>query len=215
MHWWQGTQDARAIGVIPEIDELTLASGEVRPGYGFAAVPGSKTDGHRFIEAAIAAGASACVVQADRESLWSGYTGRVPLLVVPDVRVALGPLAAAVHDHPSAKLRMVGVTGTDGKTTSTHLIAHVLDVCGLDAGYLSSVGFETGAGFELNPWHMTTLEATTVQSLLARAVARGRRTMVVEASSEGLAQRRLDACEIDVAVFTNLTRYHLHVHGTM
>ena len=215
MHWWQALQDARAIGDIPEIDELTLASGEVRPGYGFAAVPGSKTDGHRFIEAATAAGASVCVVQSDREALWSSFAGRVPLLVVPDVRAALGPLAAAVHDNPSAKLRMVGVTGTDGKTTSTHLVAHVLDVSGLDAGYLSSVGFETGAGFELNPWHMTTLEATTVQSLLARAVDGGRRTMVVEASSEGLAQRRLEACEVDVAVFTNLTRDHLDFHGTM
>ncbi|HEX5367935.1 MAG TPA: UDP-N-acetylmuramoyl-L-alanyl-D-glutamate--2,6-diaminopimelate ligase [Dehalococcoidia bacterium] len=215
MHWWQALHDARAIGDIPVIDELAVASGEVRPGCGFAAVPGSKTDGHRFIEAAIRAGAPVCVVQSDRATLWSAYAGQVPLLVVPDVRAALGPLAAAVHDHPSAKLRLVGVTGTDGKTTSTHLIAHVLQACGLDAGYLSSVGFETGSGFELNPWHMTTLEATTVQSLLARSVAGGRRTMVVEASSEGLAQRRLDACEIDVAVFTNLTRDHLDFHGTM
>ncbi len=215
MHWWQALQDARAIGDIPEIDEITVASTEVRSGYGFAAVPGSKTDGHRFLEASTSAGAAVCVVQSDREALWSTYAGRVPLLVVPDVRAALGPLAAAVHGHPSAKLRMVGVTGTDGKTTSTHLIAHVLDVCGLDAGYLSSVGFETGSGFELNPWHMTTLEATTMQSLLARSVEGGRRTMVVEASSEGLAQRRLDACEIDVAVFTNLTRDHLDFHGTM
>jgi UDP-N-acetylmuramoyl-L-alanyl-D-glutamate--2,6-diaminopimelate ligase len=107
------------------------------------------------------------------------------------------------------------VTGTDGKTTTAHLIAHVLDACGLGCGYLSSVGFDCGPGFELNATHMTTLEATSIQALLARAVTNGRRSMVIEASSEGLAQSRLAGCEIDVAVFTNLTRDHLDFHGTM
>jgi UDP-N-acetylmuramoyl-L-alanyl-D-glutamate--2,6-diaminopimelate ligase len=112
-------------------------------------------------------------------------------------------------------LRIVGVTGTDGKTTSTHLIGHVLDRCGFEAGYLSSAGFDTGSGLEHNESHMTTLEATLLQSQLAHAVAAGRKTMVVEASSEGLAQHRLAGCEVDVAVFTNLTRDHLDFHGTM
>ena len=137
------------------------------------------------------------------------------MVVVPDSRAALGQLAAAVHANPSNSLRLIGVTGTDGKSTSTHLVAHVLDACGFGAGYLSSVGFETGDGFQLNAHHMTTLEATEIQSMLARARQRGRQTMVLEASSEGLAQHRLDGCELDVGVFTNLTRDHLDFHGSM
>jgi UDP-N-acetylmuramoyl-L-alanyl-D-glutamate--2,6-diaminopimelate ligase len=139
----------------------------------------------------------------------------MPLVVVADVRAALGPLAAAVQRKPSSGLRLIGVTGTDGKTTTTHLAAHVLNVCGLACGYLSSVGFEAGGGFELNASHMTTLEATTIQRRLAQAVAAGRRSMAIEASSEGLALHRLDGCEVDVAVFTNLSRDHLDFHGTM
>jgi UDP-N-acetylmuramoyl-L-alanyl-D-glutamate--2,6-diaminopimelate ligase len=137
------------------------------------------------------------------------------LVVLPDVRQALGYLAAAVHDNPSASLRTIGVTGTDGKTTTAHLTAHVLDACGLKAGYLSSVGFDTGTGFEINATHMTTIESTDIQAMLAQALRAGRETMVVEASSEGLAQGRINGCLPDVAVFTNLTRDHLDFHGTM
>jgi UDP-N-acetylmuramoyl-L-alanyl-D-glutamate--2,6-diaminopimelate ligase len=214
MAWWQLSQ-ARAIGEIPDIPNLTHDSRLVQPGWGFAAIPGREADGHTFIARALEAGAAACVVQAGHEQVWAPYRSRVPMAVVPDVREALGHLAAAVHGAPSSRLRTIGVTGTDGKTTSTHLIAHVLDQCGLGCGYLSSVGFDRGAGFELNAFHMTTLEATSIQSMLADALTAGRQSMVVEASSEGLAQGRLNGCEIDVAVFTNLTRDHLDFHGTM
>jgi UDP-N-acetylmuramoyl-L-alanyl-D-glutamate--2,6-diaminopimelate ligase len=134
---------------------------------------------------------------------------------VPDVRSSVGYLAAAVHGNPSGKLRTIGITGTDGKTTTSHLIGHVLDVSGLKAGYLSSVGFEAGDGFELNATHMTTVESTVIQRKLASALQNGRETMVIEASSEGLAQGRLHGCQPDVAVFTNLSRDHLDFHGTM
>jgi UDP-N-acetylmuramyl-tripeptide synthetase len=215
MAWWQAADGATCIGVVPEIRELTHASGMVRPGWGFAAVPGRARDGHEFLGEVIDAGASVCIVQADREAGWERFRGRVPLVVVRDVRAELGRLAAAVYGRPSDKLRIVGVTGTDGKTTTAHLTAHVLDRCGLGAGYLSSVGFDRGHAFEINAMHMTTLEATSIQSMLADAVSGGRETMVVEASSEGLAQGRLDGCSVDVAVFTNLTRDHLDFHGTM
>ena len=214
MAWWQ-LSGARAIGEIPDIPNLTHDSRLVQPGWGFAAIPGREADGHTFIARAIDAGAAACVVQADREEIWAPQRERVPLVVVPDVREAIGDLSAAVHRAPSSRLRTIGVTGTDGKTTSTHLIAHVLDQCGLGCGYLSSVGFDRGAGFELNAFHMTTLEATSIQSMLSDALAAGRQSMVLEASSEGLAQGRLNGCEIDIAVFTNLTRDHLDFHGTM
>jgi len=215
MEWWQAAAGARALGEVPPVPDLTHDSRQLAPGMAFAAVPGFRVDGHDYVEAALAAGASALVVQADREEKWARLRGRVPLVVVGDVRSALGPMAAAVHGDPSAKLRLVGVTGTDGKTTTTHLVAHVLDACGLGCGYLSSVGFDAGGGFELNASHMTTLEGTVVQRLLARAVAAGRRSMAVEASSEGLALQRLAGCRFDLAVFTNLTRDHLDFHGTM
>ena len=215
MEWWRAAAAARAIGEPPAVADLTHDSRLVAPGTAFAAVPGFRHDGHDYLAAAAAAGAPALVVQADSEAKWGPFAGRVPLVIVEDVRAVLGPLAAAVHGWPAQKLRLVGVTGTDGKTTTTHLVGHVLDACGLACGYLSSVGFETGAGFELNASHMTTLEGTLVQKRLAEAVAAGRRSMAVEASSEGLALHRLAGCLFDVAVFTNLTRDHLDFHGTM
>lgn len=215
MQWWQSVPEAVTRGEVPEVADLTHDSRRVSPSTAFAAVPGRQHDGHDFLSQAIEAGAPACVVEAGREDAWAPFAGRVPFVIVPDVRQALGHLAAAVHGNPSARLRTIGVTGTDGKTTTSHLIAHVLDVCGLEAGYLSSVGFDTGEGFELNATHMTTVESTVIQSMLARALANGRETMVVESSSEGLAQGRLNGCQPDVAVFTNLTRDHLDFHGTM
>ncbi len=215
MQWWQAVPDAVAKGPVPDVADLTHDSRHVAPDTAFAAVPGLRFDGHDFLQQAIDAGVPACVVEAARKATWAPFVGRVPLVVVPDVRQALGHLAAAVHGNPSATLRTVGVTGTDGKTTTSHLIGHVLEVCGLKAGYLSSVGFDSGEGFELNATHMTTVESTVIQSMLARALRNGRETMVVEASSEGLVQGRLNGCLPDVAVFTNLTRDHLDFHGTM
>ncbi len=215
MLWWQSVDSAQTHGDVPEVPGITHDSRAVKPGFAFAAVPGRHADGHDFLAAAQAAGAATAVVQADRESKWSGFKMRLPLVVVPEVRAALGTLAAAVYGKPSSKLRLIGVTGTDGKTTTAHLIGHVLDRCGLAGGYLSSVGFDCGGGFELNATHMTTLEATSIQSMLAEAIRGGRQSIVVEASSEGLAQGRLEGCEFDIAMFTNLTRDHLDFHGTM
>jgi UDP-N-acetylmuramyl-tripeptide synthetase len=209
---WPGS---RLIGALPPLDGITHDSRQAHAGVAFIAVPGAATDGHDFIGAAIAAGAPLAVVQADREALWSKHQGRAALLVVDDTRRAMGPLAAEVYGRPSSRLRLIGVTGTDGKSTTAHLVGHLLSVCGLRCGYLTSVGFDTGAGFEANEMHMTTLEATQVQERLAAAVAGGCAAMCVEASSEGLAQHRLDGSEFDVAVFRNLSRDHLDFHGTM
>jgi UDP-N-acetylmuramoyl-L-alanyl-D-glutamate--2,6-diaminopimelate ligase len=109
----------------------------------------------------------------------------------------------------------VGVTGTDGKTTTTHLAAHVLSAVGLQAGFLSSVEFGAGGRTELNLSHMTTLESTEVQRRLAAIRDAGDRYAVVEASSIGLEMHRVDQCEFDVGVFTNLTQDHLDYHKTM
>jgi UDP-N-acetylmuramoyl-L-alanyl-D-glutamate--2,6-diaminopimelate ligase len=206
---------ARTIGAVKNLRGLTHDSHSAGPEVGFIAVPGLAVDGHDYIESAIEAGAPLVVVQADREPKWTRFEGRAALLVVDDSRRAMGPLAAEVYGRPSHRLVTIGVTGTDGKSTTCHLIAHVLSRCGLTCGYLTSVGFDTGAGFEPNDLHMTTLEATQVQERLAGALSSGVQAMCLEASSEGLAQRRLDGCEFDVAVFRNLTRDHLDFHGTM
>ena len=218
MDWWQAVPGAHVIGEgarLAAVTDLTHDSRRAGPGAAFIAVPGARADGHAFIDRALAAGAPAVVVQSDRESSWARFAGSATLVVVPDTRAAMGPLASAVHGNPTSQLRIVGVTGTDGKTTSSYLIAHVLESCGLAAGYLTSAGTDVGAGPEPNDSHMTTVEATVLQAQLARAVANGKRTMVIEASSEGLAQQRLAGCEVDVAVFTNLTRDHLDFHGTI
>src|SRR5205809_249275 len=122
MEWWRAFPSLRVSGEPPPVSDLTHDSRLVKPGSAFVAVPGLHNDGHDFIEAALSAGATAVVVQTDHESQWAPFVGRVPLVVVEDSRAALGPLAAAVRGDPSEKLLLVGVTGTDGKTTTSHLI---------------------------------------------------------------------------------------------
>src|SRR5688500_23072 len=109
MAWWQSVRGVRAIGEVPEVRAITHDSRLVKPGMAFAAVPGCQSDGHDFIGAAVRAGASALVVQANREAKWAPFQGQTPLVVVDDVRATLGPLASAVYGNPSEQLRVVGV----------------------------------------------------------------------------------------------------------
>jgi UDP-N-acetylmuramoyl-L-alanyl-D-glutamate--2,6-diaminopimelate ligase len=195
-----------------------MDSRAVVPGALFVAVPGFDTDGHQFLSDAIARGATALLVQEDRRVIWEPLLGNSGLAVVAvlDTRVALARAAAAFYGDPALKLGMIGVTGTDGKTTTVHLIAHVLESAGLPAGFLSSAAFRSTRGeARTNDSHMTTLEAPFVQEQLASMVAADMRYAVVEASSHGLALHRVDACAFDVAVFTTLSRDHLDFHGTM
>jgi len=191
-------------------------SRDVTGGAVFVAVPGIRQDGNSFIPDAIARGASAIVVQGDTRERWVVYVAEdVAFVEIPEARVALAEAAAGQCGFPARTLGMVGVTGTDGKTTTTHLVAHALRGCGRPTGYLSSVEFAAGAARELNASHMTTLEADDVQLLLARIRDAGERYAVVEASSIGLELHRVDQCEFDVGVFTNLAPDHLDYHGTM
>src|SRR5688572_23881559 len=107
MQWWQAAAQARALGDVPEVPELTHDSRLVQPGWAFAALPGVQNDGHAFIENAVRNGAAAVVVQSDHEATWSRFASTTPLLVLPDVRESLGLLASAVHGDPSQKLRLV------------------------------------------------------------------------------------------------------------
>jgi UDP-N-acetylmuramoyl-L-alanyl-D-glutamate--2,6-diaminopimelate ligase len=194
------------------VDAVEYDSRRVRPGALFVAVPGFRADGHDFLREALAAGAAALLVQEDRKSKWEGLDA--PRVVVPDSRAALALAAAALAGWPARRLTVVGVTGTDGKTSLCHLIAHVLEAAGQPAGLLSTAG-NRAAGRELpDSGRFTTPEATEVQALLAAMVEAGCRTAVLEATSHGLALHRLDACELDVAVMTNVGADHLDFHPT-
>jgi UDP-N-acetylmuramoyl-L-alanyl-D-glutamate--2,6-diaminopimelate ligase len=215
--WYRGLTTARIVSGAPS-DASTVChdSRDVRPDAVFVAIPGLTVDGHSFIPNAIAAGARFIIVQDDLNGRWRPYVNEdVVFVAVPDSRVALAEAAAGFYGHPARAMGIVGVTGTDGKTTTTHLIAHVLNETGQRAGYLSSVEFGVGGIAEMNRSHMTTLEADEVQRELARMRDAGARYAVVEASSIGLDMHRVDQCEFDVGVFTNLAPDHLDYHGSM
>ena len=182
----------------------------------FVAVPGMAVDGNSFIREAISRGARSIIVQEDLRERWGPQIVEdVTFVAVPDARAALAEAAAGFYGHPARSLGVIGVTGTDGKTTTTHLIGHVLNATGKRAGYLSSAEFAVGGAAELNKTHLTTVESPEVQRLLARIRDEGGQHAVLEASSHGLALHRLDQCEFDVGVFTNLAADHLDFHGTM
>lgn len=215
--WFRALARARVIsGAPPEITDVAYDSRRVTMGSLFVAVPGFRADGHQYIEQAIGAGASAVIVQEDRRRVWQPLLrDGVAFVSAPDARVALAEAAAAFFGYPARSLGVAGVTGTDGKTTTTHLTAHVLTATGRPAGYLSSVAFATSAHAALNVSHMTTLEAPDVQRQLAAVRDGGDRYAVVEASSIGLDLHRVDQCEFDVAVFTNIAPDHLDYHRDM
>jgi UDP-N-acetylmuramoyl-L-alanyl-D-glutamate--2,6-diaminopimelate ligase len=215
--WFRDLSFARVVSGSPSEaaavchDSRTAVAGAV-----FVAMAGKNVDGNSFIPDAIARGARFVVVQEDLHERWQRYVNEdVTFVAVQDARAALAEAAAGFFGHPARTLGMIGVTGTDGKTTTTHLIAHVLNETDMRAGYLSSVEFGAGGIVELNASHMTTLEATDVQRQLAKIREAGGRYGVVEASSIGLDQHRVDQCEFDAGVFTNLSPDHLDYHGSM
>jgi UDP-N-acetylmuramoyl-L-alanyl-D-glutamate--2,6-diaminopimelate ligase len=138
----------------------------------------------------------------------------VPYLQVRDSRLALAKMSAAIYDYPSKKMTIVGVTGTDGKTTTSTLIYHILRAAGYATGLISTVSALIG-GKELDTgFHVTTPEATEIQAYLAQMAAQGTTHVVVETTSHGLAQHRVSACEFDIGVVTNITHEHLDYHGS-
>ncbi len=194
----------------PVITGVEYDSRRVAPGSLFLCVPGEKSDGHRFLPSAAARGAAAAVVERDDLEL------PIPALRVPSVRAAMGPATAALYGYPSRKLSLVGVTGTNGKTTTTFLIEQLARAAGRGTGVIGTIGSRIND--ETLPGERTTPEGPDLQALLARmAEAAGPEGMVVamEASSHALHQGRTLGCEYDVGVFTNLTQDHLDYHGTM
>lgn len=190
---------------------ITADSRQVIPGALFVAVRGENVDGRRFIPAAVTNGAAA-VVMEQGESF--ALPASVATVIVPDSREALAWLAAAWHGFPARRLVMIGVTGTDGKTTTATLIHSILKAAGIRAGLISTVGAVIGEAVLDTGFHVTTPEAPDLQRYLAQMAAAGFTHCVLETTSHGLAQHRVTACEFDIAVVTNLTHEHLDYHKT-
>ncbi len=188
-----------------EVCGIAYDSRRVRPQDLFCAVPGGKHDGHAFVGEACERGASAVLVER-------AVDVPVPQVVVPSVRGAMGPVASAFWGHPSRKLEVVGVTGTNGKGTVTFLVRAVLEAAGVRCGLVGTLGAWTGDGWQ--PLERTTPEAPDLHALLARMVRSGRRAAAVEVASHALAQERVGGVHFRVAAFTNLTQDHLDFHGT-
>jgi UDP-N-acetylmuramoyl-L-alanyl-D-glutamate--2,6-diaminopimelate ligase len=190
------------------IDGITLDSRQVKPGYLFVAERGASVDGHDYIPSAIRNGAVAVAGDRAIEGL------PVPYIHLRDSREALTWLSAAYYDWPGRKLTVIGVTGTDGKTTTTNLIYQILKAAGIQAGMVSTVNAVIGDELLDTGFHVTTPDAHDVQRYLARMVEAGLTHAVLETTSHGWAQHRVDACEFDIGVVTNITHEHLDQHGS-
>src|SRR6184192_4922234 len=189
------------------VENIAYDSRRVQRHTMFVALRGEKTDGHQFIGHAIDKGAS--VIVADREQ----KDPRVTCLIVENTRAALADFSAAFYGHPSRKLKLAAVTGTNGKTTTTFLIKHICEIGGLRCGLIGTVRYEIGE--RILPAIRTTPESLDLQELLAQIANAGCKAAVMEVSSHALAQERARGLEWNVAVFTNLTQDHLDFHGTM
>lgn len=197
---------ARTRGPEATVVDVTNDSRKVGPGCLYVALRGANVDGHDFVDSAIEGGAAAVCV--DHE------TGAgVPELIVDDTRAVLGELAASVHDYPSTAMKVIGVTGTNGKTTVTHFIDSIAVHAGLVTGLVGTI--HTRIAGESIPAEMTTPEASEFQRLLARMRDRGVSLVAAEVSSHALEFGRVRATQFAVAAFTNLSQDHLDFHGDM
>ena len=191
---------------------LRCDSRQLQPGDGFVAWPGAATDGRRFVAGALAAGAAAAVVEREGLEAFGLNDGRV--LAVPGLKAQAGAIAAAFYGHPSQQLDMVAFTGTNGKTSSAWWMAQLLDACDRPCGLVGTLGIGR-PGRSVVPTGLTTPDPVQLQRSLRAFVDEGLQACAIEASSIGLAEARLDAARISVAVFTNFTRDHLDFHGSM
>lgn len=208
----------------PGISSLAFDSRDVTAGTLFFALPGTHTTGNKFIPAAIMAGAAAVVFQDEwdettKTAIAAALDVRgedVPLIKVADARFVMAPISAAFYDWPSKKLVVIGVTGTEGKSSTVSFIWQLLRRCGKKAGFISTVAYSLGREAVANPQHQTTPESPIIQRLLAQMLAAGCEYAVVESSSHGLSARtnRTGCIDYDCAVFMNVTLEHLEFHKT-
>jgi len=205
-------RDGRAIGAagLAEIavSGVTHDSRQVTDGTLFVAVPGLHVDGHDYVEAAAERGAAAAIVERAMPEL------AIAQLIVDGSRPALASAAAWWYGDPSHELAVVGITGTDGKTTTSYLATAALEAAGIRTGMTGTTATRIGGVEEANAEHATTPEAPDLQLALRAMVDAGDRATVIETTSHGLALARVDGIAYDAAILTNLTHEHLELHGT-
>ena len=198
---------ARIVGVLPaRIESIVSDSRRVQPGSMYVALRGQRIDGHKFVLAAVQDGASVVVV--DHE-----IAVDAPQIVVTDTRIAISKLADAFYNRPSQALQIAGITGTNGKTTTTHLLRAILEGAGKPCGIVGTLGGSFGA----QTWALgnTTPLALDLHAILAGIRDAGATAVAMEVSSHGLALGRVDDVRFAVAALTNITRDHLDFHGTI
>lgn len=194
------------------VGKLALNSRDVESGDVFFAMPGSQADGRDYIDMALERKAAAIVYEKAGAGLETDQVDNVPLLAVHGLREVLGPIASRYYGFPSNRLRVLGVTGTNGKTTVAYLIAQALDYLDTPCAYFGSIG--TGQVGDLQHSELTTLDSIQLHGSIAEAVRSEFLALAMEVSSHGLDQGRVNGVEFDVGIFTNLTRDHLDYHGT-
>lgn len=192
-----------------QITGISIDSRAVKPGHLFVAMQGGTTDGHDYIQNAIDNGAVAIAAERDVEQI-----ANLPHLRLTNTRQALTWIAGSFYLWPSRRLTMIGVTGTDGKTTTTSLIYQILLAAGLKAGMISTVNAVIGGEILDTGFHVTTPDAQDVQLYLAKMVEAGLTHVALETTSHAWEQHRVDACEFDIGVVTNITHEHLDQHGS-
>lgn len=190
----------------PSISDVAYRSGAVTAGALFVAIPGSRADGHDFVDDAVARGAAAVIVERP-------VPASVPQIRVADGRRALAEAAAAFYGHPSAELTLVGITGTNGKTTTVTILEHLLTAAGHATGVIGTLGYRFGG--TAHPLPVTTPESRDLQEILRRMRDADVTHVVMEVSSHAIDQDRVWGCRFDVGGFTNLSHDHLDYHGDM
>lgn len=191
-----------------EVAGICYDSRRVTPGMVFVAIPGQREDGHNFIANAVERGASAVIYERN------GFVpARATRIKVSDAREALARLAAAFYRQPCQQLKVVGVTGTNGKTTVAFMVKHLLQTAGLPAGLIGTVRYEIGE--RVIPAQRTTPEAVEIHQMMAQMCRAGCSACVMEVSSHALDQKRVSGVDFDLGIFTNLTHDHLDYHRTM
>ncbi|MCB0166288.1 MAG: UDP-N-acetylmuramoyl-L-alanyl-D-glutamate--2,6-diaminopimelate ligase [Anaerolineae bacterium] len=195
-----------------DITNLTADSRQVTAGTLFVAYKGVSIDGHRFIPEVLAKGAAAIVCE---DAQLIPVSNSIPVVVVPSGREALAYLAAVWYNFPARHIVTVGITGTDGKTTTTNFLYHILRAAGKKVSMINTVNAIIGDTVLDTGLHTTTPDAPDVQRYLAQMVEAGTEVCLLETTSHGLAQHRVTACEFDVAVVTNITHEHLDIHGSL
>ncbi|HEX2281070.1 MAG TPA: UDP-N-acetylmuramyl-tripeptide synthetase, partial [Thermomicrobiales bacterium] len=200
---------ARIVGSAESlVTGVVYDSRRVQPGDLFAALRGADRDGHEFVPDAQARGAVAVLVESLAPTA-------LPQIQVSNSRAALAAIAAEFYGHPSTDIRVIGITGTDGKTTTSYLIDHVLRSVGTRTGMIGTVAIRIGDHENLHPSRQTTPESCDIQKYLRQMVDASLEWATLEATSHGLTMHRLDHVRFDIAAITNITREHLDYHGTI